>query len=60
MSVDKDRKEGSATNIAGKAQEAFGKATGDRKTNSDGKADQAEGKAQNTVGSIKDAAKGKK
>ena len=59
MSVDKNRTEGSARNVKGKAKEAFGKATGDQKTKADGKADQAKGKAQNAVGSAKDKAKGK-
>ncbi len=41
--VDKDRIEGSAKNLGGKAKEAFGKATGDAKTTAEGKADQARG-----------------
>jgi uncharacterized protein YjbJ (UPF0337 family) len=59
MSIDKDRVEGSAKNMSGKAKEAFGKATGDQKTKADGKADQVKGKAQNAFGSAKDKAKGK-
>ena len=59
MSLDKDRVKGSAKTVAGKNKEAFGKATGDKKTQAEGKADQAEGKAQNALGSAKDKAKGK-
>lgn len=59
MSIDKDRVEGSAKNMSGKAKEAFGKVTGDQKTKTEGKADQVKGKAQNAYGSAKDKAKRK-
>jgi uncharacterized protein YjbJ (UPF0337 family) len=59
MAVDKDRVEGSATNLGGKVKEGFGKATGDSKTEAEGKADKAKGKIQNAVGGVKDALKGK-
>ena len=59
MAVDKDRVEGSATNLGGKVKEGFGKLTGDSKTESEGKKDQVKGKVQNTVGGIKDTLKGK-
>lgn len=59
MAIDHDRTEGSAKNMAGKAKEAFGNLTGDRKTQAEGKAQQAEGKTQNTVGSVKDTLRGK-
>jgi uncharacterized protein YjbJ (UPF0337 family) len=59
MSVDKDRTEGSAKNIAGKLKEGVGKLTGDSKTEAEGKADQVEGKVQNTIGGIKDTLRGK-
>jgi uncharacterized protein YjbJ (UPF0337 family) len=59
MAVDKDRIEGSATNMGGKIKEGLGKATGDSKTEAEGKTDQAKGKVQNAVGGIKDALKGK-
>jgi uncharacterized protein YjbJ (UPF0337 family) len=59
MAVDKDRVEGSATNLSGKVKEGFGKATGDSKTEAEGKADKAKGKIQNAVGGVKDALKGK-
>jgi uncharacterized protein YjbJ (UPF0337 family) len=58
MPIDKDRVEGSATNLGGKAKEAFGKMTGDAKTEAEGKTDQAKGKMQNAVGGIKDTLKG--
>lgn len=52
--VDKDRIKGSAKQIKGGVKDAVGRATGDTKTQSEGKADKAEGKAQNTVGGVKD------
>ena len=55
--MDKDRIEGAGKNIKGKIKEGVGKATGDTKTQAEGKADQAEGKVQNTVGGIKDKAR---
>ena len=58
MPIDKDRVEGSAKNLGGKAKEAFGKVTGDAKTEAEGKMDQAKGKAQNAIGGIKDTLKG--
>jgi len=57
--VDKDRVEGSGKNLTGKVKEAFGKATGDSKTEAEGKGDQAEGKVQNAIGGVKDALRGK-
>ncbi len=59
MAVDKDRVEGSATNLGGKVKEGAGKVTGDEKLRNEGLADQAKGKIQNAVGSVKDALKGK-
>jgi uncharacterized protein YjbJ (UPF0337 family) len=59
MAPDKDRVEGSAKNMGGKVKEAFGKATGDSKTEAEGKSDQARGKVQNTIGGIKDTVRGK-
>ena len=58
MGVDKDRVEGSAKNMGGKLKEGLGKATGDSKTEAEGKADQAKGKVQNAVGGIKDTLRG--
>ncbi|WP_407523021.1 CsbD family protein [Methylobacterium oryzisoli] len=57
--MDKDRVEGSATNIGGKIKEGAGKMTGDEKLKGEGIADQVKGSIQNAVGSIKDAFKGK-
>jgi uncharacterized protein YjbJ (UPF0337 family) len=57
--MDKDRTEGSAKNIGGKVKEAVGKATGDSKTEAEGKTDQVKGKAQNTFGGAKDKLRGK-
>jgi uncharacterized protein YjbJ (UPF0337 family) len=59
MAVDKDRVEGSATNLGGKVKEGAGKVTGDEKLKNEGLADQAKGKIQNAVGGVKDALKGK-
>ncbi len=58
--MDKDRVEGAAKNMGGKAKEGLGKLTGDAKLQGEGKADQAEGKIQNAVGGLKDTLKGKK
>jgi uncharacterized protein YjbJ (UPF0337 family) len=57
--MDKDRIEGSATEIKGKIKEAAGKVLGDTKLESEGKADKAAGKIQNAVGGVKDTLKGK-
>jgi uncharacterized protein YjbJ (UPF0337 family) len=57
--IDKDRIEGSAEQAKGKVKEWTGKATGDKKTEAEGKAENMKGKAQNAVGGIKDAARGK-
>lgn len=55
--MDKDRVQGSAKQAKGAVKEAWGKATGDTKTEAEGKADKVEGKVQNTVGGVKDAAR---
>ena len=52
--MDKDRVEGSAQNVKGKAKTAAGKILGDEKLKNEGRADQVKGKVQNTVGGIKD------
>ena len=57
--MDKDRVEGSATNMGGKIKEGAGKLTGDEKLKNEGVVDQVKGKVQNAVGGIKDALKGK-
>ena len=43
--------------VEGKAKEAWGKATGDDKTEAEGKIDQAKGDAKDAVDDVKDAAK---
>jgi len=57
--MDKDRIKGSAEQGKGKAKEVAGKVTGDSKTEAEGKADQLKGKVRNTVGGLKDTARGK-
>jgi uncharacterized protein YjbJ (UPF0337 family) len=57
--MDKDRVEGSATNMGGKVKEGASKLTGDDKLRSEGMIDQVKGKVQNAVGGIKDTLKGK-
>jgi len=52
--MNKDRVEGAAQNIQGKAKTAAGKALGDEKLKNEGRAEQVKGKVQNTVGGIKD------
>jgi uncharacterized protein YjbJ (UPF0337 family) len=52
--VDRDRVEGSAKNLGGKAKEAAGKLTGDEKMKREGQTDQVAGKVQNVVGGVKD------
>ena len=41
----------------GSVKEAWGKVTGDAKTEAEGKADKAEGRVQNAVGGMKDSAR---
>ncbi len=53
--MDKDRIKGKVKEVAGAAQEARGKITGDEKDRQEGVAKQVEGKVQNTVGKAKDA-----
>jgi uncharacterized protein YjbJ (UPF0337 family) len=55
--MDKDRVEGAAKQAKGAVKETWGKATGDAKTQAEGKADKAEGKVQNAVGGMKDTAR---
>lgn len=56
MSIE-DRAKATAKNIEGKAQEAFGKVTGDKEDRAKGKAKQAESSAQQAVEDGKDAVK---
>jgi uncharacterized protein YjbJ (UPF0337 family) len=57
--MDKDRIAGSAKVVKGNVKEAVGKMTGDAKLKAEGKADKVVGKAQNAVGGVKDALRGK-
>ncbi len=43
--------------VEGKAKEAWGKATGDEKTEAEGKVDEAKGDAKDAIDDVKDAAK---
>ena len=55
--MNKNRIIGSAKQIKGAMKEVVGKTVGDAE--SDGKADKIEGKAQNAIGGLTDALKGK-
>jgi len=55
--MDKDRIEGAGKQAKGSVKKAWGKVTGDAKTEAEGKADKAEGRVQNTVGGVKDSAR---
>ncbi|ROQ69995.1 CsbD-like protein [Streptomyces sp. 840.1] len=46
--------------ITGKAKEAMGKMTGDRRKEAEGKADQAKGKTKDAMGGAKERAEGVK
>ncbi len=59
LTKDKDRIQGSAEQIKGKAKELGGKVAGNTKMDAEGKADRVKGKVQNTVGGMKDAIKKK-
>ncbi|MGB3202442.1 MAG: CsbD family protein, partial [Nodosilinea sp.] len=52
-----DRAEATGKNIAGKAQEAAGKVTGDTSQEMEGKAKQGEAKAQHAKEDVKDSVK---
>ena len=53
--MDKNRMEGSWEQMKGRAKEGIGKATGDQKTEAEGKAQQVGGKVQNAIGGAADA-----
>lgn len=57
--MDKDRIAGAAKQMKGTVKQAAGKIVGDAKLEASGKADKVAGKAQNAVGGLKDAARGK-
>ena len=56
MSMNEDRFTGTGKNIGGHVEQGFGRATGDVKTDVEGKIKQATGAAQDIYGQAKDAA----
>lgn len=54
--MDDNRTAGTARNLAGKAEEGFGRVTGDAKAQVQGVADQAAGAAQDLYGQARDGA----
>jgi uncharacterized protein YjbJ (UPF0337 family) len=54
--MDEDRISGTACNLGGKADESFGRATGDTKTQAEGVANQIKGAAQDIYGRARDNA----
>jgi uncharacterized protein YjbJ (UPF0337 family) len=54
--MNEDRIIGTARNLGGKAQEGFGRVTGDASTQAEGVLNQAAGAAQDLYGQAKDAA----
>ena len=54
--MDQDRLEGAARNAGGALEEEFGRATGDTKTQLQGKATELKGRVQNLYGEAKDTA----
>jgi uncharacterized protein YjbJ (UPF0337 family) len=55
--MEKDRIQGKAEDIAGRAKRQVGEWTGDSNTQAEGAMEQAKGKARNAVGKVKDAAR---
>ena len=55
--MDKDRISGTANKAKGAVKDAVGAATGDTKTQAEGKVDKAKGSAQSAMGGAKDAAR---
>ncbi len=54
--MDENSLSGTAKNLGGKVEEAFGRATGDARTKAHGQMHQAEGSVQDLYGQAKDAA----
>ena len=54
--MDENCLSGTAKNLGGKVEEAFGRATGDARTHTHGQMRQAEGSVQDLYGQAKDAA----
>jgi len=55
--VDKEHIKGAADKAKGAMKDAFGKMTGDKKMQAEGKFDKAKGAAREAVGDAKDAAR---
>jgi uncharacterized protein YjbJ (UPF0337 family) len=55
--MDENRVSGTARNLGGKVEEGFGRATGDFKTQAEGKLNQATGAAQDLYGQAADTAR---
>jgi uncharacterized protein YjbJ (UPF0337 family) len=53
----KDKAKNKAENLGGKAKEAVGKVTGDKRTRDEGKADQAKSNLKDAGENVKDAFK---
>ncbi len=56
MVMDENRVAGAVRNVGGKAEEGFGRVTGDSKTQAEGLVNQAAGAAQNLYGQARDSA----
>jgi uncharacterized protein YjbJ (UPF0337 family) len=55
--MDKEHLKGAADKASGAVKETFGKLTGDKKLETEGKMEQVKGEAREYVGDAKDAAK---
>jgi uncharacterized protein YjbJ (UPF0337 family) len=55
--MDREHVKGTAEKVKGTIKDAAGKATGDKKMQTEGKFDKAKGSANNVAGDIKDAVK---
>lgn len=55
--MNSDNLKGTAKDLGGKAKQAWGEATGDSKTEAEGRSDQVEGKVQNAWGNVKKEAR---
>jgi uncharacterized protein YjbJ (UPF0337 family) len=56
MIMDENRLSGTAKNLGGKVEEAFGRFTGDAQTQANGQVNQVEGSIQELYGQAKDSA----
>jgi len=56
MIMDENRVAGTVRNVGGKAEEGFGRVTGDSKTQAEGLVNQAAGAAQDLYGQARDSA----